>query len=298
MFVLLPILTVMLLAGVVYHFYGLSQATAASRRQLHAAAQITSELIQRRIDGIDASLETVLLQEQLNNYYMYERAGLLDDAENNRLELERMLVRLALSDRDIQLIALYNSHGDRFVAVIDGHRTLEQRNVKGEPWFTAALVQESLDRFDEHHLIRLAHTLKSEGSQTVAVATLRYKFGPIARDAASFATQYLDDVEVDVKDSGGLTRFQLGSLPTGETTFEAQAPIKSLCAVVEVRQGATAALAMFHRAEALLLAAIGFVTLGVLIISALGTLSAMGHLRRAQLRADEANRARARSWPI
>ncbi|PHS13003.1 MAG: hypothetical protein COA78_07560 [Blastopirellula sp.] len=289
-FVLLPVFLIMVLATTVYHYYGKDIAYKDSQRQIEAAADLTSELIQRELNRVDDSLRSVVFQEPLYNYQMFLNAGLQDEAENNRLEIEHAMVRLASSDEKIKSIELYNAEGERFVAIEDGKRTLAQKNASELDWFTETIEKKSTVKFTENGSIRVSRARRQGKQFTGTVATLVYDFQQAFSENATFATRHLEDIEITVLDDQGEIRFHHRSLLNGnDDGLESTVPIELLSGAVRLRQSSRAALATFQHAEYTLFAALGFVTLGILVIAAIGTQFVVKDISATQQSADSAN---------
>jgi signal transduction histidine kinase/DNA-binding response OmpR family regulator len=292
LFVLLPVLAVMLTAGVAFHFFGRRAAETSATAQLASSASLTAKLVDERVQRIGGSLKTLLAQEAISNYFMFQAAGLPDDAENNRLEVEHSFVRLAESKENIDQIELYSGAGHRLVAVIDGIRTLAPREVDREDWFRSTRSDHGHAVFGESGNIRISRVAIDEGdSVPSAIATVVYNFETGASESAAFATQYLPRSRVFIQGAGAAAAFIYGEAITDDF-LEATAPISTLEGSVTVRQARSAALATFHQSETILFTALSLVTLGLLVMIAIGTNLVLRNLREAQRAAELANTAK------
>jgi signal transduction histidine kinase/CheY-like chemotaxis protein len=292
LFVLLPVLAVLLTAGVAFHFFGRGSAETSSKALLESSASLTAKLVDEHVQRIGESLNTLLAQEAISNYFMFQAAGLLDDAEDNRLEVEHSFVHLAESKENIKRIELYTGEGHRLVAVIDGIRTLEPRKLDREDWFRSTLRKHGHAVFGEEGSIRVSRVAIDEGeSAPFAIATVLYDFETGASASAAFATQYLSNSRVFIQAAGAADPFVYGEEITGDS-LEATAPIATLEGSVTVRQARSAALATFRQSETILFTALSLVTLGLLVMIAVGTNLVLRNIREAQRAAELANTAK------
>jgi signal transduction histidine kinase/DNA-binding response OmpR family regulator len=292
LFVLLPVLAVMLTAGVVFHFFGRRAAETSAAAQLASSASLTARLVDDHVQRIGDSLSTLLAQEAISNYFMFLAAGLRDDAENNRLEVEHSFVRLAELGKNIERIELYSGEGQRLVAVIDGIRTLAPREVDREDWFQSTRRDHGHAVFADRGDMRVSRVAIDENESTPsAIATVLLDFESGASASAAFATQYLPRSRVTIQGAGAAAAFVYGEAITDDF-LEATAPISTLEGSVTVRQARSAALASFHQSETILFAALSLVTLGLLVMIAVGTNLVLRNIREAQRAAELANTAK------
>ena len=240
LFILLPVLAMMLIAGIAFHLFGQESAEASARAQLQSSATLAARLVDEEVRRIDESLNTLLAQEAIANYFMFRAAKLLDDAEDNRLGVEHSLVRLAESEENIEQIELYTGDGQRLVAVIDGMRTLVPRELDREDWFRSTLEKHGHAVLAEEGSIRVSRAAIDEGeSVPIAIATIVYDFEPGASASAAFATQHLPESRVLVQGAGAAARFSYGD-EISDDSLEATAPILTLEGSVSVRQARSA----------------------------------------------------------
>ncbi len=291
LFVVLPVATIMALAGAAFHVYHERVEQRTAQAKLQSASQLTARLIQRRIERIDGALESVLLQESLYDFAMFERAGLLDDAAVSRAEVESALLRLTRGDPHVATIDLYRPSGERFVAIDQKVRSLVPQNVSQEPWFHAALRRPRMAELVGQGQLRLSLVQFDDQHDPIAVASLRYDLRDGLHESSHFATEYMQSTEVVVRNQQGEALFQHGEV-TEEQVMEAKSSLALLGATVVVRQARSEALATFYSAQRLLFGALGIVTLGLMAAAGLGTHLVVRDLRRAQRKADEANRAK------
>lgn len=291
-FVLLPVVAVMALAGAAFHVYNQAVAQRTAIAELQAAAALTVRLIERRIDRVEGALESILLQDSLYDYAMYQRAEVDDEAERSRLEIERALVRLAMSDPHALAIELYQPTGDRFVAVVDRRRTLAPENAAQAPWFRAALEQKQTVNLEPNGRLRLTRTQVDDLGEPIAVARVLYDLREGLAESVSFATRHLTQTEVVLYDPNGEKLYHHGPTVGDRLALEGRASLDAIHASAIVRQARAAALATFYNAERALFVALAALTVGVVVVASGGTHLVVRDLRRAQRRADEANRAK------
>ncbi len=291
-FVLLPVMAVMALAGAAFHVYNQAFAQRAAQEELHAAAALTARLIERRIDRVEGAIESILLQDSLYDYAMYHRAEVDDEAERSRLVIERALVRLAVNDDHVLAIELYQPAGERFVAVVAKQRTLAPKNAAQESWFRAALEQAHTETLEPDGRLRLTRTKSDESGEPIAVARVLYDLREGLAESVGFATRHLPQTEVILHNREGQALYQQGDSMSDASALQAAAPLDALHATTTVRQARAAALATFYNAERTLFVALAALTAGVLVVASGGTHLVVRDLRRAQRKADEANRAK------
>ena len=291
LFVLLPMLVIMVAAGAWHHYHGRRIAKETAQRQLTSAAELTSRLVQRHIDQLEYAVESIMVMQHLDEYFMHQQLGLLDEAEDARLWVELAMERLAQANPEVIRIECYSAEGDRIIAVVHGRRELAPVNAQGQPWMTSALNGETYYGFESDGNLRVASPHKTEfEDEPIAVVTMVFDFTEGASQAAQFATRHLEHVVVDIDSSDGKRQFHIGELPRDAGSIKASSPVDSLDATVTVRQQQHASLAGYHANERTLIAALALITCGLLVIAAIGTRAVTKDLRTARLRTDEANR--------
>ena len=294
MFVLTPIFVVMLAAALWYQVYGYARARDAADRQLMSAAELVSQLTLRQVEQVDQAIESIIVQGNLQQYHMYSQVGLLDEAEDSRLWVEQALQRLAEVNPDVERIECYLIDGTRFVAVVDGRRVLTPRNAKDQPWFAATLDNNEYLGFHSESLVRLAETRAPDHSDApIAVISIVFDFRQAATLATEFATRHLENIHVEIVDETETRRFQHGDAPTAPSSdamMRQEAPLTRFHSIVRVEQPRATAMADFHRGRNILFTALSVITIGLLVVSALGTSQVVKDLRCANRETARANR--------
>lgn len=291
LFILLPVLVVMLIAGVSYHFYGKSTAQKEAEDRLKSTARLIAELIQRHIIRIDSALSTALLQQSLDQYYMFHRVELFDEAEENRIALEDSLERLANSDSGYRQIEMYLASGERFVAIVDGKRRLKPINVSKESWFQKALLKERVVQLETDGVIRITRVRRNANGEIVAVGAVAHDCCDAFANAVHFAADHLKECHIAVVDNNGKVKFTSGKRFPKEA-IEQTKPIPIVDATITVRQTTDRAFTAFHQGQWTLFLVLGFLTLSLMVIAALGTRKITQDLREAREKAEEASRAK------
>ncbi|MCL4205513.1 MAG: response regulator [Pirellulaceae bacterium] len=292
-FELLPVLAVMAGAAVAYHFYGERSARDHATEQLQSAAQVTSELICREVALLNEMLRSVLIQEAVGNYLRAERAERTDRAEVARSEIEKSLERLAAENERIESIELFTTNGVRFAALGSEQQGSVPDRVSESNWFRSLLEDGRFLGFEPGGRLRLgAKSTRADRYGPPVIASMVYDFRGSVSEAVRFATRTLDQVHVSIDAPVADPGFHIGELLNAGQTLQVSLPMAALDSRITVQQPLSAALANFRRAEWTLLTPLAILTLGLLLVAALGTQKVVQDLHEAQRRTEEANSAK------
>ena len=289
-FVLLPVLAIIIGAAAIYHLHGQLAAERDAERRLCSTAGFMAQMVDAQQTPLSETLASLLVQDAVEDYCQFESNGLHDESERARLALESSLLRLVDENSHVERIELFEGNGKRFVAVIDGRRSVAPYDANGQRWFDAAVRSDRLVSFEPEGRIRLARSKIGQSSDLMVVATLVYDFREPFADAARAGIQHLQDTEVLLADVTHQAVHRYGKTSETADTIEGSARTKILPAVLTVRQTREAAVATFRRAESVLLLALFLVTIGLLVVATVGTQLVVRDVREAHRRTGEANR--------
>ena len=293
LFELLPVLAVMASAAVAFHFYGERTARDEAEKHLQSAAQVTSELICREVALLNEMLRSVLIQEAVGNYLRAERTERQEKMDLARTEIEKSLERLAAENTRIESIELFTTSGIRVAALIREQHEPSPDQTRENGWFQTMLEEDEFLGFEPGGRLRLgAKTTRVDRYGPPVIATMVYDFRGSVSVAAQFATRYLDQVYVSIDAPVTDPGFSFGELASGGQNLQVRVPMKALASQVTIQQPLSAALANFRRAEWTLLIPLAILTLGLLLVAALGTQKIVQDLHEAQRRTEEANSAK------
>ncbi len=165
-------------------------------------------------------------------------------------------------------------------------------NAAQAPWFRAALEQKQTVNLEPNGRLRLTRTQVDDLGEPIAVARVLYDLREGLAESVSFATRHLTQTEVVLYDPNGEKLYHHGPTVGDRLALEGRASLDAIHASAIVRQARAAALATFYNAERALFVALAALTVGVVVVASGGTHLVVRDLRRAQRRADEANRAK------
>jgi signal transduction histidine kinase/CheY-like chemotaxis protein len=149
---------------------------------------------------------------------------------------------------------------------------------------------DQLVRFEPEGRIRVARATVDGSTDSTVVASLVYDFRQPLADAVRAGTADLRGAEVLLTDMDHQVVYVDGSSLEFADTIQASARTKAVPAIVTVRQAEEAAVATFHRAESVLLLALSLITVGLLVVVAVGTQLVVRDVREAHRRTGKANR--------
>jgi signal transduction histidine kinase/DNA-binding response OmpR family regulator len=204
-----------------------------AHESLQANAELTRILADQAVQRLDHTAGEILRQKDLSDFLMYQLGGLGSRAEEFRLELEARVESLAAALPELILLEIYDSSGNRIVAVEDGVRKLQPRKLQAQPWWQEAQQSpKSLVLLDDAKL-RFTHHQDDDDLTATCTMVLEPEgvFGP------AFHHIVLDapDTNVVLRTKSGVVLFEVG--PTyGAGTYAIPSSLANLPAEIIVQR--------------------------------------------------------------
>ncbi len=136
---LAPTIMVVLGGWYILENRGSQVAMRQAQHALDNCAQSTSQLVETSLEGVLSDLVVLSTQSSFSEYSMFTRAGLLDDAEPQRLRIEEAALHLLHHREAYKTFYFHNVEGDGVVTVEHGEAILKYQSAAQSPWFTAAM---------------------------------------------------------------------------------------------------------------------------------------------------------------
>ena len=230
--VILPTMLAGGLFGALDVFWAFEASEDAAQRDLVEAGRVAAELLEAEAEQAWLLADTLLGQENLENHFLLAMAGMADDAENERLELEAMAQQVFGLGHGLHQLDLFRGDGARFLAIEEGARTLRPLDASQESWWPrdvgvwhAHLDGDSLD------FVRRM-TLASELDDVVVRLLVdRDGFG---RSGLDFAEAGREGLRFELHGLGGETWYTTGAEPV-EGPLQVQVPLDTLDAFLLVQ---------------------------------------------------------------
>ncbi len=259
--ILLPALLIVIGTGAFNRYMGYSTAKYNATNQLQMEAELGAELLERELNAIRLLISGVLSRESLSDYGMFKRAGLLDDAEESRQQLETSLARLVQQHHEYNRIELYDSSGKRFVAIHDGKRVLKPSDISNEVWFQNAGIQGSFVSRVGDDLARVTVSQCTDESEVCMYGSLVFDFAHVAEPVLAFATKGARESLVDITCRKGIHLLGEKILSEDVQYISTSHPVPSIGGKITLSQPMSVAMAEFRQLEVIM----GLTLSGVLI---------------------------------
>ncbi len=170
---LAPAILVVLGGGFILEYRGSQAAKRQAQQSLNDCAVMTAQLIDSSLDSVFSDLVVLSTQSSFSEYSMFARAGLLDDAEQQRLRIEEAAVQL-LNHRGAYIAFNYhNVDGEGVVYVENGEAILKYQSAAQSHWFNQAMKLGRYVASENEHSLRIAVrvTIDDETQGVVSVVS-------------------------------------------------------------------------------------------------------------------------------
>ena len=186
-----------------------------ARHELQINAELTKILADQAVKRLDRISEGLLRQKDLSDYLMFQLGGLASRAEEFRLELEARAQGLAESLPELVLLEIYDSEGERIVALEDGVRKLKPRRLYVQEWWPETYAKGStLIKMDDG---RLRYSRHHDGETTATCSLVVNPYG-VFGPSFNHVVMDLPDASVELVDREHNVLFKRG--PTlGDDTY-------------------------------------------------------------------------------
>ncbi len=235
---------------------------------LQANAELTRILADQSVQRLDHTAGEILRQKDLSDFLMFQLGSLDSRAEEFRLALEARVESLASALPELVLLEIFDGSGDRVVAVEDGVRKFQPRQLESQQWWQQAKESPiSLVLLDDGKLRFTRHQEKDHLSATCSmVLDPEGVFGSAFKHIALEAP----DTNVALRAKNGVVLYEVG--PTyGAGTYAIPSALANLSAEIIVQRpesmilapALASALSLVRLMLAVELALIGAIWLGL-----------------------------------
>ncbi|NQU50245.1 MAG: hypothetical protein HQ519_16465 [Planctomycetes bacterium] len=164
---------------------------------------------------------------------MFQLGGLHSRAEEFRLELEARVENLASALPELVLLEIYDSSGDRIVAVENGVRKLQPRKLQAQPWWQEAkLSTNSLVLLDD---AKLRFTRHQDDDDLTATCTMVLEPQGVFGPAFHHLVWDAPDTNAILRAKSGVVLYEVG--PTYEAdTYAIPSSLANLPAEIIVQR--------------------------------------------------------------
>lgn len=183
-------------------------AIRTARDELQANAELTKILCDQAVKRVDRISAEILRQKDLSDYFMFKLGGLDSRAEEFRLELEERALNQFSALSEVVLLEIYDGNGDRIVAIENGLRKLQPRNLETQSWWpqtqadgiSLVKLEDGRLRFSRHH---------DNGNITATCSLIVNPYG-VFGPSFNHATMDSPDATVTLMSKGGNVLFARG----------------------------------------------------------------------------------------
>ncbi len=229
--VLLPICTCALVFGYADYVRARRLALEAQQAHLVESSAVTAKLVDEKIGSYQALVDSVLFQEDLANYFLFAFSGLLDLAEGSRLALEASALRMTATRPQMKSLELFKGSGERFIAIMDGRRSLTPLMGPSSDWWEQAGARWSVWPEPDGEL-RLVKSYTLDSGLGVVFASIQVEAAGLFGGPLALATSSRARIGASIVDSSGAAWFRLGVQGGAGEELAARVPLGKLPAMV------------------------------------------------------------------
>lgn len=191
-----------------------SAALEAEQDHLNEASAVTANLIDQKVGSYESLVDSVLFQEELSNYFLFEFSQLRDESEGARLALEGGALRVVKTRPELKSLELFKQSGERFIAIIEGRRTLKPMEASASEWWGEVGEEWSVFPASDGSL-RLAKRYPLESGLDVVHASIELPAAALFEAPLNLVTSTRQGVRAKIVSATGVDWFRIGERQSG-----------------------------------------------------------------------------------